>query len=470
MAKRQIPCPYCSAEEKVLSEQNGRAGRSASLWPKFQNIVFAITEIFDVISGNTKEVSRRDVVGDCKACDNKRFIDDPSDLTAANQAAFNILDANKDYLLKESMKLGSSPGGSRLTRVAGADVLIVGHQLNKAESVGIRSDAPVPAKGCVGVQAEGRAGVMTGDKKGPACAGLNVPANSGGGQYIIQCGNKFNLVAGAQGAHIETFGPLNLHGKAGVQITGAEVTIGGSTGQTAIGGKHLNMEADYITMAASGESGHVNVMGSLEATGNIKAGGAYFDTVYFSKGVCPSKQVPVKGGSTTAIQTGPAIWGGTNSAAIRAALSQLSKFTKERTLDFDLFKAGGPTTPRFYFNMADMLYGLTYAALAIELKITGICFTLVGPGLVFNFPHTHAIHDGLHTHQVEVPALTYEGYTSASQVKKAANAAGVNEKTPCAGPAGENFFVRLWQAISSVYTAIGALFAADSDHSKMTNG
>jgi hypothetical protein len=468
MAKKQIPCPYCSAEEKVLSEQNGRAARSASLWPKFQNIVFAISDLLSLITGNTKEVSRRDVVGDCKACNNRRTFDDPSDSTDAEKIAFDIIDKEKDFLLKESMKLGSSPGGSRLTRVAGAEVLIVGHKLNTAESVGIRGDAPIATQGCVGVKPEGRAGVMKGDKKGPAVKCFNVPANSGGGQYIIQCGNKFNLVAGSQGAHIETYGPLNLHGKAGVQITGAEVTIGGGQGQTAIGGKHINVEGEYISLAPSGESGHVNVMGSLEATGNVKAGGAYFDTVYFSKGVCPSKQVPVKGGSTTTIQTGPALWGGTNIAAVKAALQQLQKSVEERTLDPDLFKAGGPTTPRFFFNLADLMYGITYAALSIELKITGICFTLVGPGLVFNFPHTHSLHDGLHTHQVEVPALNYEGYSSSSLVKAAANAAGVNTKVPCAGSTGENIFVQAWTKITNVYNAFAGKSAVESSHEKMT--
>lgn len=476
MAKRQIECPFCTGE--VLSEQNGRAARSASLWPKFQNIVFAISDILSLITGNTKTVSRRQAIGGrCEACNNRGTIDDPSDSTDAEQAAGRILEANKDYLDQELGKLGGSPGGSRLTRIAGADVLLVGHVLNKAESVGVRDDAPGPGGGTVGKDTggEGRGGLPNGVKGYPATKALNPPANSGGGQYVIQCGNKFDLIAGAQGANINTYGVLNLHGKAGVQITGAEVTVGTGVGQTAIGGKHINMEGEFVSIGATGKTGHVNITGSLQATGSVQANGAYFDNIYFAKGTCPSKQVPVKGGSTTAIQTGPAIWGGTNTAALKAAFTQLQKHIQERTLDYDLFKAGGPTTPRFFLNLNDLVYGLSYAGMPFEPKLTGLCFVGI-PGIgtvvgtVFNFPHTHAIHDGLHNHQVEVPAINTEGYTSATQVRLAANAANINGKEGVAGAAGENIIARLWQSGGSAYAAFGGQSTTKSSHSTITTG
>jgi hypothetical protein len=470
--KRQIPCPYCNGE--VLSEQNGRAARSASLWPKFQNICFAITEVFDVITGNTKTVSRKQAIGGkCEACNNKGSFDDPSDSSDAEQAAANILKANEQKLEENLAKLGSSPGGSRLTRIAGADVLLVGHELNTADSVGIKENVPGPGGGgSVGLDkgGEGRGGLDKGSKDHSQVKQLNTPANSGGGHYVIQCGNKFNLIVGAQGASIDTYGPLNLHGKAGVQITGAEVTIGTGVGQTAIGGKHINLQGDNISLSPTGKSGQITVTGSMIASGNVQSGGAYFDNVYFAKGTCPSKQVPVKGGSTTAIQTGPAIWGGTNTAALKAAFLQLQKHIQERTLDYDLFKAGGPTTPRFFLNLNDLIYGLTYAAIPVELKVTGIAIGTLGVSLVYNFPHTHAMHDGLHNHQVEVPALDYQGYTSATAVRKAANAAGINSQVAAAGSSGDNLFARLWQSVGGPYAVLGGRSTAKSNHSTLVTG
>lgn len=471
-SKRKIPCPYCTGE--VLSEQNGRAARSASLWPKFQNICFAVTEIFDLITGNTKTISRKQAIGGkCEACDDKRYIEDPSDSSAADQAAASILKANEQKLEENLAKLGSSPGGSRLTRIAGADVLVIGHVLNTAESVGIKKDVPGPGGGtAIGVDkgGEGNASAAKGNKEHNAVKQLNTPANSGGGHYIIQCGNKFDLITGSQGAHFSTYGPLNLHGKAGVQVTGAEVTVGSSTGQTAIGGKHVNIQGDNISLAPTGKSGHVTINGSLQTTGNVKSGGAYFDNIYFAKGTCPSKQVPVKGGSTTAVQTGPAIWGGFNTAALRAAFLQLQKLVQERTLDYDLFKAGGPITPRFFLNLNDHVYGIVYASIPVETKVTGIAIGLAGVSLVYNFPHQHAMHDGLHNHQVEVPALDYQGHTSAASVRKAANAAGINSQVPATGGTGDNFFARLWQAIGGLYAALGGLFESQTNHTTITNG
>jgi len=164
--KKQVKCRYCDGE--VLSEQNGRATRSASLWPKFQNICFAVTEIFEAISGNTKTIPRKQAIGGkCEACDNKGSYDDPSDSSDADQAAAEILKANEKKLQENLAKLGSSPGGSRLTRVAGADVLLVGHELNTADSVGVKQNVPGPGGGgTVGLDksGEGRGGLDKGSK------------------------------------------------------------------------------------------------------------------------------------------------------------------------------------------------------------------------------------------------------------------------------------------------------------------
>lgn len=480
MAKRKIPCPYCSGE--VLSEQNGRTTSSASLFPKVQNILVSLSDLFSSITGNTKTVSRKEATGGkCEACNNTGYIIDASDTTDAAKAAAEVLKSNEDRIEKNLAKLGNSPGGSRLTRIAGADVLIIGHELNTAESVAVVQNVAGPGGPTVGKSksGEGKGGLPGGIKGYNHVQGLNPPANSGGGHYVIQCGNKFNLIAGAQGASIDTYGQLNLHGKAGVQITGAEVTVGTSIGQTAIGGNHINIQGDNISVSPSGKTGHVTVNGSVQATGNVQSGGAYFDNVYFAKATCPVKQVSTTA-SAAGIKTGPPSWGGVNSSALRAATIDLQKFILERTADFNLFKAAGPVTPRFYFDLVDRMFNLTYSMIPIEPKITGIilpgtCYVVGSLGAatnpfpipIFNFPHTHSLHDSVHTHDVKVPAIDYEKHTSASSVRTAFEAAGGNTGIPAAGSTGDNSFGAIAKAAGAAVNAIGALTSKGASHPSM---
>ena len=87
---RKIECPYCKGE--VLSEQNGRTTTSASLFPRVQNFITAISDLISAIAGGTKTVSRKQAIGGtCGACNNKGYIEDPTDTSKDDKAVADYL-------------------------------------------------------------------------------------------------------------------------------------------------------------------------------------------------------------------------------------------------------------------------------------------------------------------------------------------------------------------------------------------
>jgi hypothetical protein len=261
-------------------------------------------------------------------------------------------------------------------------------------------------------------------------------------------------MAGSQGISLKTTGPIEIHGGI-VNFTGADMTFGTNVGQTSIAGNHVVVQGKNVSMKATGESGQIGIEGSLGVTGNLQAGGAYVDNMYCAKLTMPSKTSSTKGGTTTRLQTGPASWGVTGNALINS-LTDFKDFITERTLDMNLFGQGGPTTPRFQFNMSDAVANLIYTALPVELKVTGICLTPVGPGVIFNFPHTHILPDGLHTHEVRGPAIACDNYPSKEAVAAAFANSGGNTQIAAASEGGEK--VGLLQALAGIPTAASALF------------
>lgn len=455
MAKRKIPCPYCTGE--VLAEKNGRASTSSSLFPRFQNFLNALSDLVSSLTGSSVTVSRKEAIGGkCEACNNKGTIEDPTDTTDVDKQRANFLVSMNDTIEKLLGRLGRSPGGSRITRVAGNEVLVVGHKLNTAKSYRTKKDVPGPGKKVVAEKGNGRAAVDKGTKEHKAVVGNNVPANSGGGCYIIQCGNRFNLMAGSQGISMKTTGPIEIHGGI-VNFTGANMTFGTNVGQTAIAGNHVVVQGKNVSMKATGESGQIGIEGSLGVTGNLQSGGAYVDNMYCSKLTMPSKTSTSKAGTGTRFTTGPASWGMTGNALINS-LTDFQDFIVERTLDMNLFSQGGPITPRFQFNMSDSIANLIYTALPIELKVTGICITPVGPGVIFNFPHTHVLPDEMHTHDFRGPAIACDSHSSAESVRAAFAASGGNTQIAAAGECGEK--VGFLQAILGIGSAAGRLVAS----------
>jgi hypothetical protein len=465
--KRQIPCNFCTGE--VLSEQNGRTTSSASLFPRVQNLLVSISDTLKLITGNTKTVDRKTAIGGkCEACGGKGSYDDPSDTSDKDKAAAEHLKKNIDKIDELSAKLGHSPGGSRLTRIAGAEVLLVGHEFNGAPSYDVVKNVPGPGNKVT--KGAGRAAVDAGTTEHTQVNGNNVPANSGGGHYIIRCSNRFQLAVGSQGINIKTSGPLEIDGGI-VHFTGAEVLVG-SKNQTTISGNHLVLDGKNISITPTGASKQVGVNGSLAVTGNIQSGGAYIDNLYVSKITCPSKQISTKASSQGSIITGPPAWGGTNQEALKLAIKDLIKNISDSSADPNLFSTCGAITPKGILKLADNMTNLIYSGIPVETKPTGIAIVTalgVGGGLIYNYPHVHVLPDDPHTHDVKVPATNHENHETADTVRAAFDSAGGNTGVPCAGSTDGNFLGKLWGSLGNVVKATQALFSTTGYHDALTS-
>jgi hypothetical protein len=461
---RKVPCPYCKGE--VLSEQNGRTSSSATLFPRMQNVLIAISDAISAILGGAKTVSRRDALGGkCRTCQDTGFIEDVTDTSKQDKAAADYLAGKADRILELETKLGNSPGGNMISRVAGAKIEIVGRTLNTAKSYTIHEGkAAYRAKGKV--TEKGRGGLPEGPEKGKGgnvITGNNPPANTGGGLYYIQCGNKYKLVAGAQGIEFTTNGPITFDGGI-TRLTGAEVTVGSGKGSVVVQGDNLNLIANNsVNLHPQGPDGFVNIGSSVSITGNIQSGGAYIDNLYFSNATCPEKQETSKISSQTDIIGGPAQW--SYNTGVLAA-KNLIKWAQDSVADITLAGAMNPLNPRSMLKMKDNIVNSIYGGLPVEPVPTGICFVLTGigaggVGLIYNFPHTHTMPDEAHSHNYSVPAMTYKGHTAES-VRSEANAAGINSRIPAAAAGGAgDYLTKIVGGVTGVFKAVQGLFITD---------
>jgi len=419
MAKRKIPCIYCKGT--VLATQNGRGTSSQSLFPRAQNFLTAISDLITALMGGQKGVSRKDAIGGkCEACGDKGEIEDPTDTSEQDKACADFLNSQSKKLTELETKLGNSPGGSMLERIAGAKVTIVGRTLNTAKSVTVHEGkAKPPTKNVVS-----KAGPTTaGSEKGTnAVTGNNPPANTGGGIYYIQCGNKFKLTAGAQGIEMASYGPISIDGTQ-VRITGAEVSIGGNSGPTLLEGDHLQINGKSIALSPSGSAGEVVIQGSASCTGNLKAGGGYIENMYCASMTMPSTQASTKpsSGSSDYI-AGPAKWGGPSGELQALATQNLVKWIKDSTTDINLAGTLSPLNPRSIMKTNDNIINYLYSLLPQELIQTGIAVISYGSSAgthpIYNFPHSHQLPDAPHTHDMTVPAISHDGNSSADVVRK----------------------------------------------------
>jgi len=230
--------------------------------------------------------------------------------------------------------------------------------------------------------------------------GLNPPA-SPGGHYVIKCANKFSVVTGAQGLDLNTGGPVNISGGI-TQITGPEVTVGSSTGKLALAGDVINMEAKSIEMAPT--DGHLFVRGTISSTANLIVGGhAHLEgaTVVNLKTTGRNESSTVSAQANT--YGGPAFWAGPGVEGVKAALRELASYATMSITDPEQFKI--VPSVRWSLGLTDAVTNVAYSTLPLEKVITGICFTLLGPGIVINYPHVHAVPDGMHTHETRVPDI-----------------------------------------------------------------
>jgi hypothetical protein len=457
--QRKIPCPFCTGQ--VLATQNGKGSSSQTLFPRLQNFLTAVSDLISVLTMGQKTVSRRAALGGkCETCGNSGSIKDPTDRKSQERAAAQILKSNAAKIRELETKLGHSPGGSMLERIAGAKVTIVGRTLNNAKSVTVlKGKAAYPESQVV------KKAVPTtkGPKKGEGTnqiVGNNPPANTGGGLYYIQCGNKFKMTTGAQGIEMMSYGPISIDGTQ-VRISGAEITLGTNGGPTVVEGDHLQLNGKSIALTPSGNAGEVVIQGSASCSGNFKAGGAYVENLYAASITCPSSQTSTKvAAGTTDYVTGPAKWGGSSSSFPKLAIQNLLKWVMDSTTDFNMLGGMPPINPRSILKTIDNMSNMIYSVIPIETSPTGLCITAVGIGLVYNYPHSHALPDAAHSHDVTVPAISHDGNSSADVVRQKFDAGGGNSKAPVGPTENGNPLVKLvGGVIGGIKTAASAFSA-----------
>lgn len=452
---RKIPCRYCAGE--VLSEQNGRVSSSISLFPRMQNLIIAIIEFLNSIFGGPKTVSRKEAMGGkCETCGDTGFIEDATDTSEQDQAAVDYLRSKTDRILELEAKLGNSPGGNMVTRVAGVKIDIVGRTLNNADAVTVHEGKAV-YRSQNKVTAQGRA-LPIGPKKGEGgnvVTSNNPPGNTGGGLYFIQCGNKFKVEAGAQGIELHTKGVINIDGGM-VRFTGAEVSVGSGVGPLSLCGDNVLLQSSNAINVHPGK-GAFNVDSSINTPGNVIAGGGYVDNLYFSNATCPEKQGTTKIGSQTDGIGGPAVFGGVKPALQIQTTANAVKWVKDSVLDSLFARLMSPVNPRSIAKNKDNITNMIYSKLPQEIAPTGWVYGVMpGPGLlpIFNFPHSHAQPDGVHSHNVNLPALAFEGRTS-EQVRAEFAAAGGNDpKLPCAASGAKGDLYTQFSAVAQAGTAV----------------
>lgn len=460
---RKVPCPYCKGE--VLSEQNGKTSSSATLFPRMQNAIIAVSDAISSVLGGPKTVSRKEALGGkCRTCGNTGLIDDVTDTSEQDKAAADSLAKNADRILELEQKLGMSPGGNMIRRVAGAKVEIIGRTLNTAKSYTVHEGkAAYRAKGKV--TAKGRGGLPEGPEQGKGgnvITGNNPPANTGGGVYYIQCGNKYKLVAGAQGIEFSTNGPITFEGGI-TRLTGAEVTVGSGKGPVLVQGDNLNLVANNsVNLHPQGPDGFVNIGSSVSITGNLQAGGGYIDNLYASNMTMPEKQETSKISSQTDLITGPAQWSPSLGAM---AAKNLVKWAQDSATDITLAGAMNPLNPRSMLKMKDNMVNAMYSSMPQEMVQTGWAIVPLGgvptPCPVFNFPHTHTMPDEAHSHNYSVPAVNYKGHTAES-VRAEADAAGINTRIPAAASGGAgDYLTKIVGGVTGAFKAVQGLFVSD---------
>jgi len=457
MAKRKIPCNYCKGQ--VLSTQNGRATSSATLFPRLQNLLISISDLLAALTGGQQSISRKEALGGkCKTCGGSGQIEDPTDTQEQDKAAAEVLNANTKKIEELETKLGHSPGGSLLERVAGAKVTIVGRTLNTAKSVAIHEGKAAHPT----AQVVKKAGPTTeGPEKGKgtnAITGNNPPANTGGGIYYIQCGNKFKLTSGAQGIEMMSYGPISIDGTQ-VRISGAEVTVGGKSGPTVVEGDHLQINGKSIALTPSGQSGEVVIQGSASCSGNFKAGGAYVENLYAASITCPSSQTSSKiAAGGTDLVSGPAKW--VPSCPI-LSVQNLIKWATDSTFDINLLGGMPPVNPRSVMKTQDNVTNLIYSVMPLEMRPTGVAIVpFFGLCPIFNFPHTHALPDSVHSHDVTVPAISHDGNSTADVVRQKFDASGGNSKIPAGPTENGNPLVKFVGGIFGAGKAVAGAFTS----------
>lgn len=446
MPAKTVPCPNCKNGIVKLSTVTGRFDRAISCFNRGE-VARAALGFLKALAGlvGTAENS----LIKCDACDNKRTIPNTTDNSAQSKEVAQKLQQNIEKISELESKLGK--GGDEYRITTGDVVVQCGLIMNDTPSYRVDPQAS-PTRGNVadgGGVVPGKGTMWTGGGKTNAVVGLN-PMPTPGGDYTLICTNKYKLLVGNRGIEVKTGGPITIDGGI-TRITGPQVTVGTSTGRLVLEGEMININGTSIELTPSGK-GQVVVGGTLGVTGNSIVGGhLHAENISFVGATCTAKNETSTTSSPIDIVSGPSCWGGlpnlvnlNNSLVV--ALNDLSIYAVATTSD--LRKIASLLFNRAQNQLLDKISNVIYNTSPVELlpnipvapplprpflpltrpvarliqqtlKPTGYCLHYVGPipfgplhpyvlGIVYNFPHVHAMHDGEHSHTHRGPNIQLE--------------------------------------------------------------
>lgn len=417
--KRKIPCPNCTGVS--YNDKNGRktSGIVSLLARIGGSIINPLLEIIQFIL-DLLPIPHIDVLkGKCGACGGSQEIEDPSDITAESEATRANLQAAEPDIQKDEAKLGMFCGND-IEVIAGSKHIKCGlGGPPTTQPYAVHKDKGVRVKGVV-CKEKGCA------PEGGTCnhvQGFPVVA-SPGGHFTIECDNSFGIITGPQGFDLTTKGPVTLNGGI-TRIVGPEVSVGSSQGKLSLEGDVVTIGARSVEIAPT--DGDLVVKGKISATGNmVIKGKLHAESLSFGSATAVGKNEQSNVSAPTNRIGGQAKWGGWNTQAIEAVLLEIKSFVTKTIANNKIAQLA--VSFRYLEAFNDNILNTSYTLQGIEFKVTGICFTLGIPGIVINFPHVHALPDGMHVHETKVPDIDLQEDNRV--VRSMADASGINTPAP----------------------------------------
>lgn len=425
--QREVKCPFCTGE--FLAKAEGKAIQSIAGFLQRSFNIRIPSPLVGFLKQQSPIGKKSLFKGKCAACGGKGSVPDPSDDTSKYQQVKSIAQSKAKELLDLENVLAPACG-NRYTIIQGNDLLEVGLGMNKSPSYRIDKGKSVRNKGLIDPSK------INTDKGGPQIPegapcnhvqGLN-PIATPGGSYTIKCSNKFTLVTGAQGIDLTTGGPLTISGGI-TRIIGPEITIGTSSGRLTLEGEVVNINGKSVEIAPT--DGHLFVKGTVSTTGNVMVGGhCHAESISLTKLECTGRNDMTKPASPSDLHTGPAFWGGMNGEGIKAVVKDMQGYTTSKSTN--PVEAQQMISQKHMDGLKDKVLNLAYQMKPWEQKATG--YILPGtrmqmqgttpcnyggvaagslnvvctyPIELNNFPHSHALPDLSHCHEVRVPNFDF---------------------------------------------------------------
>lgn len=410
--QRMVECPGCSDKNKIKQKNAGKYIFCITFpFTKFTIRIpnplafFGKTVTFDE---NLKDGEK------CGLCEGKKKIPDPTDNKAKYEQARQQIEQDADKIIEEENKLG--PGGSKSAFIQGSKLVVVGQEFNRNDSA-----EKLPEGGAVGAMKGKTVSPQGGTEKGPAVRGIQSEMGwpQQMGNYVIKCGNKFNLLAGGGGITMATKGPITISGGV-INFTGPSVTIGNSDGVLALEGGTVAIGGTNVAIAPT--SGQTYFRGTVAATGNaVIAGHTHSEGLSFIKATCPgvNKESSMDQANKDTTKTESSIW---SYKATSSAILELVLFVQ--SIPSSASNTKRITSVEGVQSLFDRMASMGKQTMPFDNMMlpTGIAIGIGNLGLpvisqVFNFPHHHGIPNLHHTHNTKTADINLEDTPDAVRKK-----------------------------------------------------